>query len=218
MNYLSEIFGLVTKADPGTENGGLFFLHYLVLKLMLGTQPSQADIQLFLAKMSGAYVRIGLYKRSATHNKRTVSHDELTGMIGTSTILNTYHGSDIVDFLNSNYGNYPATGERKHYNPADFYAWYIMTDRWYAGFFAPIYTINLLISSNKEKQNTSSKLIYMSELFIMKEKSVYSKLLWNYYVWRMELMYGKKWVKALFDIYFGSEDMDHPLRELVEKL
>lgn len=218
MNYFSEIFGLVTKADPGTENGGLFFAHYLVLRLMLGLPISPDAYHIYQEKMSSAFVDYGLYLRSKHHKERTVSQDEQTGFSVASYILDTTHRFSIWRYMVDHLGNYPATGVDKYYNPGSYYAWAVLADSKLSPLLAPWYTINLLISTNKPKQDTSSKLIYMTELYTMKQKSVYSKLLWNYYVWRMELMYGEKWTKALFDIYFGGEDMDHPLRELVEKL
>lgn len=218
MNYFSEIFGLITKADPGTENGGLFFAHYLVLKLMLGMPVTLDDYNLYQSKMANAHVEWGLYLRSKEHKSRTVSQDEQAGFAVASYILHTSHRHQIWGYMVKHFGNYPATGVGKFYNPGSYYAWAVLADSNLALFLAPWYTVNLLISTNKPKQDTSSKLIYMTELYVMKEKSVYSKFLWNYYVWRMELMYGKKWIKSLYDIYFGGESMDHPLRQLVEKL
>jgi ribosomal protein S24E len=214
VNYFSPILGLVTKHDPHTENSGLFFFHYLVLKSMLGMPITQEDINIYISKMAQAQIRDGLYLRSAEHQERTVSHDEITGMIGASAILNTHHGDGIVNYLTRSIGNYPATGKNKYYNPADYFAWYTLTDKWYASFFIPFYGINLLITSNKTKQDTSGKLIYLSELFIMKDKSVVAKMYWKYFTWRMEKMYGKQWIMSLYDIYFSSEDADHPLIEL----
>lgn len=218
MNYLSDIFGLVTKHDPVTENGGLFFAHYLVLKLMLGIQITPYDHHIFLSKMDNANVSYGLYLRSKNHQNRTVSHDEITGMIVASYILKTLHKGFIIETLVSNYGNYPATGENKYYNPANLYAWGTLTSKKWAFLAAPLYTINLLISSNTEKGNTSSKLIYLTELFVMKEESLYVKMLYKYYTWRMTQMYGVNWVKELYAIYFASEGADHPLIEMSRRL
>lgn len=218
MNYFSEIFGLITKADPGTENGGLFFAHYLVLKLMLGMPVTMEDYKLYHSKMANAHVEWGLYRRSKTHTTRTVSQDEQTGFSVASYILKTSHRFQIWDYMVKNFGNYPATGSTKFYNPGSYYSWALLAESKLSPLLAPWYTLNLLISTNKPKQDTSSKLIYLTELYTMKKESKYSEILWKYYSWRMEKMYGDKWIKALYDIYFGREDQDHPLRELSEKL
>ena len=211
MKYLSEIYGLVTKQDPITENGGLFFAHYLVLKKMLGLRASQEDQWLFLEKMEQARIGSGLYLRSKNHPERTVSHDEISGTMITSEILDNHRGITVLWYLKKHFGNYPATGTNKFYQPSNYYAWCVLCDSKWSFLFAILYTVSLLLSSNKGKEATSSKLIYMSELYIMKEKSAYSRLLWGYFSWRMKVMYGKLWVRELFGIYFKGEDLDHPL-------
>lgn len=218
MKYFSCIFGLVTKHDPTTENGGLFFAHYLVLKKALGLKITAEDFIVFTTKMLKAKTSDGLYKRSEHHTVRTVSHDEISGMLVSSNILKTQHTEEIMSKLESGFGNYPATGVNKFYNPADFYAWATLAKRWYAPLFAPFYVLNLLITSNKKKQDTSGKLIYMDELFLMKDLSLLSKLLHKYFVWRMKKMYGQFWVKELFSIYFSTEDADFPLLELSQQI
>lgn len=218
MNYFSNIFGLITKYDPTTENGGSFFGYYLVLKLMLGEPITQQDIDLYTQKMEGAHVSKGLYLRSSHHKNRTVSHDELTGMIVTSKILNTYHAGLIVNRIIGGFGSYPATGQLKLYNPADYYAWFTLTNKPFAFLFAANYTINLLISTNIKKQDADSKLNNMVELYLMKDISWYSNLLWGYFVYKMKKNYGEFWVSELFDIYFWSETEEHPILKLSRKI
>jgi len=215
--YFNDILGLVTKHDPGTENGGLFLAYYSVLLKMLNITDDYARV-IYTIKMGSARVENDLYLRSQNHPNRTVSHDEITGMIASSYILKTPHRHNIIKYLTRHFGNYAATGESKFYNPADFYAWFELTGSKLKYLFLPFYTINLLITSNKTAQDTSGKLIYMTELFLMKDISLYSKLLWKYFDWRMKLMYSEKWVKDLVDIYFHTEDLDHPIRFLANKL
>ena len=215
MNYFSEIFGLVTKNDPSTENGGLFLAHYMVLRMMLGLPVSPDAYQIYQAKMANAFVQYGLYLRAKSLPQRTVSQDEQTGFSVGSYILGTSHRFQIWGYLVKHFGTYPATGAFvMPYNPGSYYSWAVLADSKISFLFAPLYTINLLITSNKAANDTSSKLIYTDELYCMKQKSLYSKLLWAYFDWRMKLMYGPKWIKSLYDIYFGGEDLDHPLRVL----
>lgn len=219
MNYFSEIYGLVTKGDPTTENGGLFFAHYLVLKKILGKEIVVYDHFIFDEKMKGAYVDVGLYKRSSMHNERTVSQDELTGMIVASFILGTKHRIEIVKYLKDHWGNYPATGVNKRYNPASYCPWYILSGEKPSIITRSWYALNLLISSNKNKDNTSSKLIYLCELFITKDESLFCNILYSYFSWRMKIMYGSKWVYALFYEYFHRTELsDFPLLELSKEV
>jgi hypothetical protein len=217
MNYFSSTYGLVTKNDPSTENGGLFFAHYLVLKEMLNVQITKDDYELFQEKMNSSFVKYGLYLRNKNLSTRTVSQDELTGMTIASYILNTTHYHSIWNYLSSHFGNYPATGKNSWVNGGSYYAWAKLADSKISFLLAPWYTINLLISSNKTKQDTSSKLIYFTELHTLKNR-FYPSLLWKYYSWRMKVMYGDKWIKELFAIYFHTEDADHPLIELSRKV
>lgn len=218
MEYFSPTLGLITKYDPTTENGGSFFAFYLVLKLMLGQPISQKDVDIYIHKMKWAYVGRGLYLRSMHHTKRTVSHDEITGMIVSSKILKTYHAKAIADRIARGFGNYPASGEFKIYNPADYYAWFTLTNKWYSFIFAPNYTINLLLSTSIKKGDVDSKLNNMIELYLAKDISWYSRILWKFFKWRMVHIYGDYWVKELFSIYFWSETEDFPLLQLSRQL
>lgn len=218
MNYFSPVFGLVTKNDPQTENGGLFLAHYLVLCSMLSLEPDPIARQVYIEKMTKARISSGLYLRSSYHTGRTVSQDEQTGFSVGSYLLNLPHRFDIWDYLVENKGIYPATGVAKFYNPGSYYSWAVLADYKLSALLAPFYTLNLLITSVKDRLDTSSKLIYLTELYVMKEKSSYSNLLWKYFSWKMKRMYGEDWITELYAIYFSMEDSDHPLIELSRKL
>lgn len=218
--YLSNEFGLVTANDMGSENGGLFLSEALVLNSMLPNDYNHYILManVFLNKMESAKVSTGLYKRSSTHNQRTVSQDEITGMVVSSYLLRTTHRFEIASYLASNWGNYPAIGTNKFYNPADYYAWFKLGNKKIANLFAPFYLINLLIASNKNKQETSSKLMYLVELYCLKDFSLLSKGMWLYFEWRMKKMYGGNYIKELFNIYFHTESPDHPILFLANQL
>lgn len=226
--YFDSIYGLVTDNDRKTENAGLFLaesivLHNIFIELYNKGIDKLAGIQLstFESKMLESFVEQGLYKRTKFHNLRAVSQDEITGMIVSSYLLGTSHKQDITHYLATHFGNYPATGTNKFYNPADYYAWFRLSGNWtqiLSYLFLLFYIINLLISSNKEKQNTSSKLMYMVELYCLNKESICGKLMWKYFKWRMKLMYGEKWIKGLIDIYFHMEKENHPLRYLANMI
>ena len=218
MKYLSEVFGLITKADPITENGGLFLAHYLTLKLMVGTPNYFQDQIYFYEKMYRARVSQGLYRRSERHQIRTVSHDEITGMIVGSHVLKTFHRDDIMGYLEKNLGFYPATGEIKFYRPSNYYAWGMLSERSWTSIFFPMYFANFLVAINKDKQQTSSKLIYLTELYHMKDLSPLANYMWKLFKVQMSSQYGERWIEALYNIYFHSEDEDHPLKYLPKQI
>lgn len=217
MNYFSSIFGLVSKEDPQSENGGLQLGFFYTLKRMLGERITITEADLFVTKMRNAKVTEGLYLRSSYHKFTRVSQDEQSGFSICSYILETNHRFEIWKYLDKHH-NYPATGEDRRYNPGDYYAWGTLAGAkppWYSPFW---YCINLVLSSNKPKGNTSSKLIYLCELYLMKDISKYANKLWKYYSWRMKFMYGKNWINALFETCYIREDSDFPLKELSRRL
>lgn len=218
MTYFSETFGLVTRHDSTSENSGLFFAYYLILKVILNKEISKEDSRIFFSKMENARVENGLYLRSAHHKTRTVSHDEQTGFLVSSKILKTNHGDEIMSYLESHFGNYPATGSSKFYQPSNYYAWGLLTGRRWTGIFFPLYLTSMMISIGKPKQQTSSKLIYLAELYLIKDEALFTKMLWKLFVTNMKNQYGKYWIKALFEIYFNTEGDDFPLLELARRI
>lgn len=213
-NYFSDIFGIITKLDPTTENGGLFFAHYITLKLILGQPLTQFDYDIFDKKMSQAQVAEGLYLRSKHHTVRTVSHDEITGMIVTSYVMKTNHGNSIMKYLETHFGNYPATGENYWHQPSNYYMWGLLCNRKWTTIFAPLYMISFYIALSKDKQHTSSRLIYFIELYQAKNISPIANQLWKVFVQHCRDLYGEFWVHELFKIYFYHESPDFPLLEL----
>ncbi len=215
MQYFSPTFGLVTSSDQTTENSGLFFAYYLILKQMNKLPITSSDYSLFLQKMQNAKVSEGLYLRTAHHTERAVSHDEISGMIVSSSILQTSHGVAIAEYLKHSNGNYPATGASKRYSPSNYFAWYkIAGVKGHTFFPSVLYVASLIIACNSAKSETSSKLIYLAELYTLRKQ--YPKI-WKYYTGKMKAQYGEFWVKELFAIYFHTETLDYPLRELSSK-
>ncbi len=218
MNYFSPIFGIVTNNDPQSENGGSFLSYFYTLKKMAGEPVGQDEKFIYHDKMHGAYMEKGLYRRSSYHDKTRVSQDEISGFIFGSKQLDTFHAKDVMDYLKENKGNYHATGEDRFYSQGDYYSWDLAVYSKSSKFRAIWYSLNLLISSNKPKENTSSKMIYLNELYNIKDISPHAKRLWNYYVWRMNKMYGANWIASLYSIYFHTENSDHPLLVMANKV
>lgn len=214
MNYFSDTFGLVTKSDPTTENSGLFYAYYLMLKQMNNISFTTEDNRIFISKMEQAKTAYGLFKRTAHHTKRTVSHDEITGMLATSHVLWMNYHHEIMTYLIANKGNYPATGENKRYLPANYFAWNLLCGIRPNWFIYSWYKLSMIISINKAPKETSSKLIYLLELWITKDFDDKAEHLWNIYKKQMTKQYGENWVGALFKRYFHQEENDFPLLEL----
>ena len=168
--------------------------------------------------MANVRVSEGLYRRSKHHTERTVSHDEITGMLISSKLLKTDHGDKIMNYMEKNFLNYQATGVPKFYQPSNFYMWGLLTDRKWTMFFYPIYAVSFFISINKAPKETSSKLIYLIEFYTTKDKSFSSNLLWKFFIVEMKKQYGEDWIKELFEIYFNGEQEDFPIFKLSRRI
>jgi hypothetical protein len=213
MVYISMIYGLITRHDLTSENGGIF------LAALAAHTPNAIVFSAFSSKMILAKQPNGMYARSAKHLQRSVSHDEITGMLATSKIFNTSHRFEIWKQLKSNFGAYPAivmgNSDYLPFNPANYYAWGQYVDSKISYLFLPFYIINLIIASNKNKSETSSKLIYNLELTTMPKNAV-NKALLSYFEKKMKSQYGEKYLLELRKIYFAGETSDFPLLKVLE--
>lgn len=213
MEYWSDIYGIVTSHDSTSENGGTFLAHYI------SYNPSWKALQCFNLKMKNARLPNGMYRRSANHNQRSVSKDEITGMMASSFILKTTHRFEIWKQLKANYGAYPVIvmsfSDKLPYNPAKYYAWgHFAESKWHYLFLFN-YIINMLITLAKPKKDTSSKLLYTLELRSMKANFI-NKLLKKYLDKRLKKMYGSNFVEEMMKIYFHTEKEDFPLFQVVK--
>lgn len=209
VTFFSLIFGLVTSYDPITENGGLFFAEYLRLKTDLHMGITEEDHHIYEAKMLGAVVKEGLYRRDSTRTGRTVSHDEITGMMVASKILDTPHSESIQQYLDDHLYFYDANGDAPlhTFHPRWIYHWGKLNSRWYADLLFPVAFASLWVTTMNEKNSTSGKLL----MYTVLERESF---LWQVFKKRMVEQYGVRWVESLFSIYFHTEDSRHPLRHL----
>jgi hypothetical protein len=211
--YFSEIFGLVTEADPGTENGGLFLAHYIADK------PTWKALQIFNLKMKNARLPNGMYRRSANHNKRSVSNDELTGMLASSYALKTTHRFEIWEQLKANFGAYPSVVEHWSdylpFNLANYYAWGQYAESKLSYLFLPFYIINLIETLSGRKEDTSSKLIYNTELRTLPNTFI-NNLIKKYVDNRLKKVYGDNFIFEMRKIYFNKEKDEFPLFRVVK--
>lgn len=210
MEYFKKGFGLVTEHDPTTENSGLFLAFYILDK------KNVKGMTYFLEKMQMAKQPSGLYLRSFHHTQRSVSHDEITGMIVSSYIYQTLHHKIIWEQLKENFGGYPACvmhwTDYLPYNPSNYYAWGSYAGSKFSKIFFPFYLINMLIAMNKKLEDVSSKSIYWLELNSMPSTKL-NRFLKKIFEKRMVKDYGDNYIMALRKIYFASESSEFPLFE-----
>lgn len=211
--YISMIYGLITRQDISTENGGSF------LAALAAHTPNAIVFSAFCSKMRLSKLPSGMYARSAKHLQRSVSHDEISGMMAASQIFNTSHRFEIWKHLMSHFGAYPAIVINKTdylpFNPANYYAWGQYANSKLSYLFLPFYIINLILSSNKSPSETSSKLIYNLELTTL-PKNMVNKALFRYFEKKMKAQYGDKYLLAMRKIYFNQETPDFPLFKVLE--
>lgn len=213
MEYFKRGFGLVTEHDPITENCNLFFAEYLALKAKRLHQVSDEDLDMFVENMQLKINQRGLYNRRSEESEpvRSVSHDEITGWLVSSRILGTNHGKEIWSHIVKHLGSYNNTGrflDSLPFNPGNYYAWgELVNSHILSKIFLPMYLINMLIAISKDPQTTSSKIIYWLELSAM-PKTWINNVLWSILERQLKKQYGEKYIHALMEIYFGSENRD----------
>lgn len=208
MEYFKPGFGIVTEHDSVTENSGLFLAHYIADK------KNVKGLHNYLEKMRLAKLDNGLYLRTFHHTKRSVSHDEVTGMMASSYVYQTLHHKIIWAQLKENWWGYPAVvidwTDRLPFNPANYYAWGAYAGSEWSKLFFPFYLVNMLITMNKAKGEVSSKLIYDLELRTM-PKTMINSWLSVKFTNKMVEVYGENYRMELRKIYFPTEKQEFPL-------
>lgn len=205
--YFKAGYGLVTENDPNTENANLFYAQYLLLK----RSYTPEDYNFFTINMLTKWnTERKVYNRRSGKDTRSVSHDEITGWMVSSYILQTSHKRQIWNHLMTHLGSYNNTGKLLDYlpfNPGNYYAWGAYVESPLRWAFLPIYFINMMLASHGDKQATSSKIIYWLELNSMPKTWVnlqMKKIFEN----KMIKTYGLNWLEELYAIYFGAEKRD----------
>ena len=211
MDYF-QLGGLVTKENPTTENNNLFYAQYLA--------SGGENVYNYNEVMASRRTSNGLYLRSPHHTKRSVSHDEITAYMAISKMLKLNYHHEIWNQLKANYGAYPAIIEKWYdylpFNPANYYAWGEYAGSKWSKIFFPLYFINMTIALSKDKQQTSSKLIYWLELNTMPSTTL-NRFLKDFFNSKMTSQYGADYLKKMRMIYFNQEDEDFPLFKEVEQ-
>lgn len=214
LSYFSPIYGLTTSTDNSPENGGLYLAEYYRLKSDLNLPITDIERIPYIDKMSNAKVSEGLYRRDVTRLVRTVSHDEITGFLVSSKLLNTNHASEIWKYLLKHLFVYDPNNNRLYpaFAPQWICLWGELMESWLFKWLLPYVLINILLDTKLGSNRiTSGKLLYFT---LLNRNS----LLWKIYTYRMKRIYGNSWQIELFKIYFPKEDREHPLIYLAERI
>lgn len=221
MEYFSEIYGLVTDNDPKTENGQLFLAEYVFLNSYMYGED-RTDKFLFVSQLKNSKVEDGLYHRNPLLTTRTLSHDNMSGILALSKYYNTQHRKEIWSYLLKHFGTYDNTKGRSPqfskylpFNPGNFFIWGLCADSLLAYLFLPLFVINMLITCSKPKENTSGKILLWVELFPL-QNNLICRLLNKYFEYKMKKMYGEDFVAKLLTIYHGnSNSKEFPINKLL---
>jgi hypothetical protein len=209
----------INHGNPRSENGILFHATFINLLYLKKTYSQEALRYFYQDIMRQSTEKSGVFNRDATSkdvpykDRNENSKDNYIGIssgsyvCGYSTIckLIAKHGI-------SNFGIYNNVKPRFSLpmNPGSMFILLAFANYdFLCLFFYPIYVINLLISSNKTKKETSGKILDLLILPNLKHK-YYIKPLYNYYVRKMTKTYGENFVEELMKIYYNNPQ--HPNR------
>lgn len=222
ITYFTPTYGLTGEVDPTSENGQLFLATYILLqhkyKLDLNNAYSIMHWQL-----SNSFVDYGLYNRNPELKTRTMSNDNLTGIMSYSTVCLTRERFAIWEYLKRHFGTYDNTqGKSKQlsrflpFNPANFFLWGLCAGSKLAYAFFPFFLINLVIACNKPVEHTSNKILYWVGMYPHKNHWLVKRA-WAYYEKRMIAQYGELYIEALLERYHGGNSSEFPILKLIRE-
>jgi hypothetical protein len=213
MKYLSEIFGLVTDNDPTTENGQLFLEELSLL------ENKGIYFNIMYKQLQNSLICDGLYHRNPDLTDRTMSHDNMSGIMSWSFVNKTDHRKEIWRYLVKHLGTYDNTrGKSKQlsrllpFNPGHIFIWGLCAGSRVYLLGLPIYFVSLLFAVRKDYGNTTGKILSWVELYPHRNHWC-TKHLFNYFQYRMRKMYGHEYLKELMNIYHGKNSKDFPINK-----
>lgn len=216
-----ELFPYLNKGDRQNENGVLFQAEFLLTQHIRCT-VDQLDIQAMDNTIRKIKIADGLYNRGYYDKylpykiRRTISQDNIDGVVFGEMLTGSSAEAVEVAFRGlTRFGFYNNVWPRltMFLNPGNGFAWLSAAGSIYAVLaylFLPIFIINYLITVNKEAGNTSSKKLYLLELYTLQNKSKLHKALFIDFCKRMTKMYGEEFIFEIYKIYFKDEN--HPNR------
>lgn len=229
--YLNLDHGLeLTKGNTngrrGNENGILYFAVFCTLqRIKYGYVPQDYALE-FKKIMKGLEVESGLYDRGKSDKlvenpKRTISHDNISGIAALSVYYDTTHAREIANYGLEHFFVYNNNqkGFRAPMNPGNYSVWLALGDRLkiLQYLFLPFFIINMILTLLKPKGETSSKILYLVELTALVTKcpeSVGWRFLSDRLHSRLRKQYGACYLQEIMAIYY--KDVDHPINVFIK--
>jgi hypothetical protein len=226
--YYSTFHGL--ELQPGvnlpymrttTENGILYYAEFLMLLHIRG-ELDGLDRARFYKLVRDLQVCPGLYDRGAKEStnvpydiRRSISHDNIDAICAGSVICDYTFQDDVVSYGASNLGIFNNVKPRRvmPINPGNYSPWLAMAGKkiW-ALHWLPCMLINMFIGSFKPKQDTSSRKLYLLELYAISSKR--QNFVFNFIAKRyfnsLKKKYGEYFINQIYSIYYPAS---HPLVE-----
>lgn len=225
-SYYSTYHGLELQPDVNlpymrttTENGILYYAEFLMLLHMRGEMDG-LDKARFYKLVKDLQVESGLYDRGAGETptipyteRRSISHDNIDAICAGSTLCDFTFQNDVTYYGLRHFGIFNNVKPRfvPPINPGNYSSWFCMANRpLYMLMFLPFLLINLLIARYKDKQNTSSRKLYLLELYSITQKrnSKIFNVIAKVFFAGLVKIYGDNFVHRLYSIYYPAE---HPL-------
>lgn len=225
-NWYSEYHGLELKPNVNTpsarittENGILYFTEFLML-LDIREDLQTLDRARFYNLCRALQVTPGLYDRGAGESnfipydqRRSISQDNIVAVASGSVICD-YDFQNEIAYYGLEHGfmfNNIAPRLVLPMNPGNYSPWLAMAGKKFLPVvFFIFYLINILITSFKNKQNTSSKKLYIIELYalVIKQNNRLFKFVSKLFFSRLVSQYGEDFIHQIYKIYYPE---DHPL-------
>lgn len=245
--YMNTSHGLelepnINMGKRGNENGIVYLNSYLNMKDILSPLESPANINSKWLDyvMDFSFIRLnctaigedgesikGLFNRGKGESYfpkeeiRSISHDNISGFSSIGRLFGLPVTRDIYSYGKRHLGAYNNTGrflDNLPMNPSNYALWaYNGGSTLLYWLFLPFLIINMLITTCKPEQDTSSKILIFNELYPIRKEGVW-KYLWKFYLLRMEKMYGKMWLSRLMRIYYLPTHPNVLISELIKEV
>lgn len=221
-NHGLELVKGLTDTERGNENGILFLVEYFILLDMLGQLTSE-HANIFKQIVNDLEIEDGIYDRGKLDRYgeqpvRSISHDNISAISAGSYLFGTEHARQIADYGLKHFFVYDNNGqEYLPMNPGNYTPWLYLGERskLLQLVFLPFFLINFTITMLKPKQDTSSKLLYLVELYAMQKTSKFYKFLFNIYMKRIKKQYDG--LHNILLIYF-HQDINNPINVKAREL
>ena len=215
MDYISEKYGLVTKSDPFSENGQLFMAELILIQKMKGIDNAD-NIAILRKQIEDNMLKVGLYNRNIDLPNRTMSHDNMSGIMSFAFEIKSNIRFEIWDYIMNHFGVYNNTPNGTDitrflpFNPSNLFIWGLCVESFIYLPFIIVYFPTLLITCSTATTNTTGKILQWVELYPHREHWL-CKYLFQYYEYSMKKQYGDKYLESLMKIYFVGNDSDFPI-------